>query len=327
MEKHKIVIATNYVRPEFSEAIAPYCEIIHQWKEKGRISEDVLVEWVKDAEGILAGAGSPITDRVMAAAPHLKVISVPQAGFNEVDVAAATARKIPVGCTPAVLAETVAELAFAITVCAARDLIPAHQYVLDDKWPKKGYPVPGMDLSRRTLGIIGMGSIGVSYSRRARAFGMTVIYHNRHQRHDDDIRMTQYVSLDELYARSDVILIATPLTDETHHMIDAAAFKKMKNTALVVNIGRGPVIDTDALVDALKNGEIAKAALDVVDPEPMSAQHPLAQLPNALVFPHIGSFTDRTRGDMHAQAARNLLAGLAEKPLESCANSEVNYKE
>ena len=130
---------------------------------------------------------------------------------------------------------------------------------------------------------------------------MTVIYHNRHQRHDDDIRMTQYVSLDELYARSDVILIATPLTDETHHMIDAAAFKKMKNTALVVNIGRGPVIDTDALVDALKNGEIAKAALDVVDPEPMSAQHPLAQLPNALVFPHIGSFTDRTRGDMHGR--------------------------
>ena len=327
MKKYKIVVATDYVRKEFWELIEPNCEIIHQWREKTPISEDLLCEWVSEAEGILAGHGSPITDKVLAAASHLKVVSVPQAGFNEVDLEAATARRIPVGTTPLALTETVAELAMAILLCAARDLIPAHQFVLAGKWATHSYPIFGMDLSKRTLGIIGMGNIGLSISRRARAFGMTIIYHNRHQRPDDELRMTEYVTLDDLYARSDVVLLATPLNAETHHMIDKTALKKMKKTAILVNIGRGPLVDTDALVEALQNGEIGKAALDVVEPEPMPGTHPLLKLPNALVFPHIGSLTERTRGEMFAISARNLLAGVAEKPLESCANQQVNYKE
>jgi len=327
MEKYKIVVATSYVRPEFLEAVAPYCDIIHCWTTPGPMPEELLIEWVAEADGLFVGGGSPVTERVLAAAPRLKVISLPQAGFNEVDLAAATAHHIPVGNTPGALTETVAELAFAITICAARELIPANRYVTSGEWQRSGkYLVPGMDLSRRTLGIVGMGNIGVSISRRARAFGMTVIYNNRYPRRDDDIRFTTYVSQDELLSRSDVVLISAPLTDETRHMVGREWFKKMKNTAILVNIGRGAIVCTDELVEALRHGDIAKAALDVVDPEPLPADHPLLQLSNAYVFPHIGSLTERTRGDMFALSARNLLQGLRGEPLESCANPDVNYK-
>lgn len=327
MEKYKIVIATSYVRQEFLDAVAPFCDIIHQWTGPNPMPEDILCQWVQDADGLFAGGGSPVTARVLAAAPHLQVISLPQAGYNEVDIQAATSRGIPVGHTPHVLDETVAELAFGITVCAARDLIPANRYAQSGEWARKGaYPVHGMDLSRRVMGIVGMGNIGVSISRRARAFGMTVLYHNRHQRHDDALRYTTYVPLDELLERSDVVIVAMPLTAETRHMVNASWFKKMKASAIFVNIGRGPIVCTDDLAAALKNGDIAKAALDVVEPEPLPAEHPLLQLPNALVFPHIGSFTERTRGDMFALAARNLLQGLQHESLEACANGTVNYK-
>lgn len=181
-------------------------------------------------------------------------------------------------------------------------------------------------MSRRTLGIIGMGAIGVSISRRARAFGMTVVYHNRNQRIDDKIHKTTYMELDDLLATSDVVCVMAPLTDETYHMCDEAFFKKMKNTALFVNVGRGPIVDTEALINALKTGEIDYAALDVTDPEPLPADHPLLDVENCLIVPHIGSYTDRTRYDMSILTADNIIAGVHKKPLKTCVNEEVNYK-
>ena len=325
MEKYKVVIAVNYIHPRFLEMIAPYCEIIRQWKYPEQISENLLTQWISGAEGLVAGQGSPVTAKVLAQATNLKVITLPQTGYNEVDIAAATAYGIPVGHTPGVLTETVAELAMAITLCAARDLIPAHQFVLEGKWMEGTYPVFGMDLSRRTMGILGMGAIGISLSRRARACGMTVIYHNRHPRTDDTVRCTEYVTVDELLRRSDVLVAAMPLTDETRHMIDINWFKKMKKTAIFVNIARGGVVNTSDLITALQTGQIAKAALDVSEPEPLPVDHPLLALPHALVFPHIGSLTERTRRDMAELAARNLLKGLAGNALETCVNEKVNY--
>lgn len=171
-----------------------------------------------------------------------------------------------------------------------------------------------------------MGAIGVSISRRARAFGMTVVYHNRNQRLDDKIHKTTYMELDDLLAISDVVCVMAPLTDETYHMCDEAFFKKMKNTALFVNVGRGPIVDTDALINALKTGEIDYAALDVTDPEPLPVDHPLLDVENCLIVPHIGSYTDRTRYDMSILTADNIIAGVHKKPLKTCVNEEVNYK-
>ena len=136
---------------------------------------------------------------------------------------------------------------------------------------------------------------------------------------------TTYMELDELLATSDVVCIMAPLTDETYHMCDAEFFKKMKKTALFVNVGRGAIVDTDALIDALKTGEIDYAALDVTDPEPLPANHPLLSIDNCLIVPHIGSYTDRTRYDMSMLTANNIIAGVHKKTLQTCVNEEVNY--
>ena len=209
---------------------------------------------------------------------------------------------------------------------ASRRILENANFVKDGRWAQRPSNIKGFDLSRRTLGIIGMGAIGVSISRRARAFGMTVVYHNRNQRIDDKIHKTTYMELDDLLAISDVVCVMAPLTDETYHMCDEAFFKKMKNTALFVNVGRGPIVDTDALINALKTGEIDYAALDVTDPEPLPADHPLLEVENCLIVPHIGSYTDRTRYDMSILTADNIIAGVQKKPLKTCVNEEVNYK-
>ena len=193
-------------------------------------------------------------------------------------------------------------------------------------WAQRPSNIKGKDLSRSTLGIIGLGAIGISISRRARAFGMTVIYNNRHKRADEHLYMVEYRDRDALLAESDVVLVMAPLTEETYHMFDKEAFKKMKNDALFVNVGRGKIVDTDALVWALNEGEIDYAALDVTDPEPLPADHPLLQTGKVLVVPHIGSFTDRTRRDMAMLTADNIILGLQGKPLKTCVNQEVNYK-
>ena len=239
---------------------------------------------------------------------------------------ALTARHIPYGNTPDVLTETTAELAFTLMAAASRRIYENAQFVKDGKWAERPSNIKGKDLSRMTLGIIGMGKIGVSVSRRARAFGMTVQYHNRNRRNDDSLLMTTYVSLGKLLTTSDVILVMAPLTEETYHLIDAEAFEMMKETALLVNVGRGKIVDTDALVKALETGQIDYAALDVVDPEPIGADHPLLKTGKCLVVPHIGSFTDRTRKDMAMLTAKNLIAGVHGKPLLTCVNESVNYK-
>ena len=319
-----IVVVPGLVRKDVVAYLSEHVTV-RQWTEKEKMPKEVLKEWLREADGLWSINHFTVDEDLVKDAPNLKVIAQASVGYDNIDIDALTARHIPYGNTPNVLTETTAELAFTLMAAASRRIYENAQFVKDGTWAERPSNIKGKDLSRMTLGIIGMGKIGVSVSRRARAFGMTVQYHNRNRRNDDSLLMTTYVSLGKLLTTSDVILVMAPLTEETYHLIDAEAFEMMKETALFVNVGRGKIVDTDALVHALETGQIDYAALDVVDPEPIGADHPLLKTGKCLVVPHIGSFTDRTRKEMAMLTANNLIAGVHGKPLLTCVNESVNY--
>ena len=320
-----IVVVPGLVRKDVVAYLSEHVTV-RQWTEKEKMPKELLKEWLRDADGLWSINHFAVDEELVKDAPNLKVIAQASVGYDNIDIDALTARHIPYGNTPDVLTETTAELAFTLMAAASRRIYENAQFVKEGKWVERPSNIKGKDLSRMTLGIIGMGKIGVSVSRRARAFGMTVQYHNRNRRNDDSLLMTTYVSLGKLLTTSDIILVMAPLTEETYHLIDAEAFEMMKETALFVNVGRGKIVDTDALVHALETGQIDYAALDVVDPEPIGEDHTLLKTGKCLVVPHIGSFTDRTRKEMAMLTANNLIAGVHGKPLLTCVNESVNYQ-
>lgn len=265
-----------------------------------------MVARARDAQALLCNITDAVDGALLDACPGLRVVSNYGVGVDNIDLAAARARGIPVGNTPDVLTAASADLAFALLLAAARRLPQTAQAVRDGEWgtwEPTGFL--GHDVAGTTLGIVGAGRIGEAVARRAAGFGMTVL------------RTTSRggTPLPELLERSDHVSLHVPLTPATRHLIDAAALARMKPTAILVNTARGPIVDTDALVAALHAGTIAGAALDVTDPEPLPADHPLLSAPNALVVPHIGSATVRTRARMTDIAVDNALAGLAGEPL------------
>ena len=324
--KKPLVVVPGLVRKDALAYLSEHVEI-KQWTETTPMPRETLKEWLRDADGLWSINTFTIDEDLLKDAKNLKVVAQASVGYDNIKVADLTKLGIPHGNTPDVLTETVAELAFTLVAAARRRIFENMNFVASGEWAKRPSNIKGRDLSRTTLGIIGMGNIGIAISRRARAFGMTVIYNNRHPRNDDHLYMIEYKDRDTLLAESDVVLVVTPLTPETYHMINADTFKKMKKDALFVNVGRGKIVDTDALVDALNNGEIDYAALDVTDPEPLPADHPLLKTGKVLVVPHIGSFTDRTRKDMAFLTADNLSAGVQKKKLKTCVNPEVNYED
>jgi glyoxylate reductase len=274
---------------------------------------------------------SLLTDRVDdelldAAGPQLKVVANLAVGFDNIDVPACTRRGIPVGNTPGVLTETTADLAFILMMAAARRLTEGIDYVREDRWKTWGpLLLLGVDVHGGTLGIVGFGRIGREMAKRARGFSMRILYHDvaRASVEDEEALGATFVPLDTLLAESDFVTLHVNLTPETRHLINAGALARMKSTAVLVNTSRGPVVDQAALYEALRDGAIFGAALDVTDPEPMSADDPLLTLPNCIVVPHIASATHVTRGKMARIAADNILAGLRGEPLPACVNPEV----
>jgi glyoxylate reductase len=267
-------------------------------------TRDELTAGVADAEGLLCLLTERVDADLIDAAPRLKVISNYAVGSDNIDVAAARERGIAVGVTPGVLTEATADLAFALLLAAARRLHEAAQDVRAGKWrtwEPQGWL--GADIHGATLAIVGAGRIGAAVAKRAAGFDMEVIRVGR----DGDLHAA--------LARADFVSLHVPLTEDTHHLIDAAALKAMKPTAILVNTARGGIVDQQALTRALDNGEIAGAALDVTDPEPLPADDPLLQAPNVLVVPHIGSAARSARERMADLAVDNLLAGLAGEPL------------
>jgi len=266
------------------------------------------VELAAEAAGA-HGLLTMLTDRVdtalLDACPHLRAVANYAVGYDNIDLEATRARGIAVGNTPDVLTEATADLAFALLLAAARGLPAAQASVLAGQWQTwEPAAYLGRDVHGATLGIVGMGRIGRAVAARAAGFDMEVIHTGRGG-----------VTFLALLARSDFISLHCPLTPETHHLIDEAALIEMKPTAILVNTARGPIVDPVALREALRAGEIAGAALDVTDPEPLGADDPLLTAPNLIVVPHIGSATVATRQTMAELAVDNLLAALAGDPM------------
>jgi glyoxylate reductase len=262
--------------------------------------------------------GHPIVDaKLIDRLPRLRVISNFGVGVDHIDLAAAAARGIAVGNTPGVLEGATADLAFALLLAAGRRLVEGDRYA---RGPDFLHYDPSYMLGREvhdaTLGIIGMGHIGEQVARRGRAFDMTVLYHNRHRRPAAETALgARYVSRDELLGAADYVVLTVPLTPETRHLIGRAELARMKPTAILINVARGPVVDTAALTDALVARSIYAAALDVTDPEPLPRDHPLLRLENVIITPHLGSATEQTRQRMAEMSVDNLLAGLSGRPL------------
>jgi glyoxylate reductase len=226
-----------------------------------------------------------------------------------------------------VLTETTADLAWTLLMAAARRVAEADRYVRDGRWLTWGpLTLLGPDIHGSTLGIVGFGRIGQAVARRAQGFGMRVAYHDTKRLPPavEEETGATFSPLDDLLAQADFVSLHVTLTAETRHLIDARALARMRPTAVLVNTSRGPVVDTDALVAALRDGTIWAAALDVTDPEPLPVGHPLVALDNCLVVPHIASASLPTRGKMAAMAAANLLAGVRGERLPTAVNPEVH---
>jgi glyoxylate reductase len=297
------------------------------WEDELPPPRDELLRRVAGVDGALTLLTDKVDDEFLdAAGPQLKVVSNYAVGFDNIDVAACTARGIPVGNTPGVLTETTADLAWALLMAAARRLPEADHYVRAGRWKTWGpMLLMGPDVHGATLGIIGFGRIGQAVARRARGFGMRILYHDP-RRVSPQVEAeygAEYRTLEGILPESDFVTLHVDLRPETRGLIDAERLGWMKTTAILVNTSRGPVVDSMALVDALRNGTIAAAALDVTDPEPLPADHPLVGLDNCLVVPHIASASRATRGKMAQMAAANLLAGVRGERLPTPVNPEV----
>jgi glyoxylate reductase len=247
----------------------------------------------------------------------VRVISNYGVGVDHIDLAAAAARRIPVGNTPGILDGATADMAFALLLAAGRRLVEGDRYA---RGPEFTVYDPGFMLGREvhhsTLGIVGLGRIGRQIARRARAFEMRVLYHNRRRDAVAEAELrVEYASLDDVLGRADYIVLSVPLTDATRGLINEAALRRMQPTATLINVSRGPVIDTAALTRALTEKWIYAAALDVTDPEPLPRDHPLLKLDNVIIAPHLGSATVQTRRRMAEISVANLFAGLRGEPL------------
>lgn len=286
-------------------------------------SRQQFLENIAEADAVLTMLTEKMDAEAFTVAAQLKVISNYAVGYDNISIAAANWRGIPVGNTPGVLTESTADLAFTLILAGARRIGEGIQYVQKGQW-KTWYPLqlPGYDIYGATLGIIGFGRIGQAVARRAKGFGMRIVYHGGSQEGAPELQ-AEKMALDDVLKVSDFVTLHVPLKNETRHLIGAAQLALMKPTAILVNTARGAVVDSDALVEALKKGTPAGAALDVTDPEPIPADHPLLKLPNCLIVPHIGSATYATRERMGMLAADNIIAGLRGEHLPNCVNPEV----
>jgi glyoxylate/hydroxypyruvate/2-ketogluconate reductase len=306
--------AITLTRPIFPDQIAALQNqsTLTLGGKQAAYTPDELIELLKHASGAITTLREPITAAVLDACPQLKVISNIAVGYNNIDVAACTARGIVVTNTPDVLTQTTADFAWALLMAAARRLPEAERYLRDGKWQHWTLnQLAGKDVHGATLGIVGMGRIGGAIAARAAGFGMKVIYHNR--RPSADAGNATLCSLDDLLAQADFVVLVVPYTAQTHHFMDAARIAQMKPDAVLVNIARGGVVDDAALIAAMKQGHLHSAGLDVFEGEP--ALNPdFLTLPNVVLTPHIASSSEATRRAMAQLAINNCLAVLAGNP-------------
>ena len=311
--------------PEDALRIVRAAAEIEVWPDPGPPPRDVLIQKAADLNGLYCLLTDRIDTELLDRAPELRVISQMAVGVDNIDVSACTKRRIPVGNTPGVLTETTADLAFALILAAARRLVEADRFTRSGEWTTwSPMLLTGPDVHHATLGIIGMGRIGREVAKRARGFDMRVLYHYRRPYPESTGELgAEYASLNDLLEQSDFVSLHVPLTPETRHLIGREQLRRMKRTAILINTARGPVVDEAALYEALKEGIIAGAGLDVFEIEPLALTSPLLKLDNVVALPHIGSASVATRTKMAVLAAENLAAGLRGERLPYAVNPEV----
>ena len=297
---------------------------VEENKENKVLSKSELIEKLQDKDISLSLLTDKIDQEVFDGCPNLKMVSNYAVGYNNIDIKAATAKNIPVGNTPGVLTDATADMAFALLIGAARLLLPADKFTREGKFTKwEPLAFLGQELKGKTLGIIGAGRIGSAMAQRGHfGFDMEILYTNRSENEKLNNEMNaKQVSLEKLLEKSDFVSIHVPLTEETKHLIGEKELQTMKKSAILINTARGPIVDEGALANALKNGEIFSAGLDVYEEEPTI--HPtLLKLDNVILAPHIASATIHTREEMARLAAENIVAFTKGEKAPSIVNLE-----
>ncbi|MHA7647769.1 2-hydroxyacid dehydrogenase [Nitrosopumilus sp. S4] len=286
------------------------------------ISKAKLCFKIKDIDGLICFPYDKIDREIIDLAKNLKVISTYSVGFDHIDWSYAKKKKIRVGYTPKVLTDATADLAFALLIDLLRRVSEGDRIIREGRWREiyGAYDYVGVDLQGKTLGILGLGRIGSTLAKRAKAFGINVIYHNRNKisKSKEKSLGVKYVSFEKLISQSDIISIHVPHTSETEHMFNLKIFRKMKKSSFIINTSRGKVISEKDLVMALKKKIIAGAGIDVFESEPIGKNHPLTKLDNVILAPHIGSSTKETRAKMAEITVKNLNLGInGKKPIYS----------
>lgn len=299
---------------------------VQMWdSEENPVPRDILLNEAKKADALLTMLSDKIDKELFNIATNLKVVANLAVGFDNIDVEEATKRRIVVCNTPDILTDTTADLAFSLLLMTGRRLVEAVDVVREGKWKSwSPYFLAGTDVHHKTLGIVGMGNIGEAVAKRALGFDMRVLYHNRSRKLETEEKLgVKYATFDELVKQSDYVLVLTPLTPETKGMFTKEVFKRMKKSAFFINVARGPVAVEADLIEALKEGEIAGAGLDVFDKEPISPNHPLLQLNNVVALPHIGSASVETRTAMMELCCDNIEAVLKNEVPKTPVNREL----
>lgn len=302
---------------------------IEIWTKRQPPPYSVLLDKVQEIDGLLCLLTDSIDRELIETSKSLKVISQMAVGYDNIDIATATAKHIPVGNTPGVLTNATADLTWALLMAIARRIVEAERFVKAGEWQTwEPTLLLGADLQGANLGIIGLGRIGQAVARRAKGFDMKILYYSR-QRKTKELEASigvEYAELDTLLSESDFISLHTSLSPATEHLISDREFQLMKSSAILINTARGAIINQQALYQALITNQIAGAALDVTDPEPIPMDSPLLKLNNIIITPHIGSASYQTRAKMAQMAVDNLITGLQGKRLPHCVNQEVYQK-
>ena len=328
MAKPKVFVARKMAQ-EALDMIADATEM-ELWEDELPPPRDVLLNKVKDIDGLLSLLTDKVDAELMDAAPRLKIVSNMAVGFDNINVPEATKHGILVGNTPGVLTETTADFAWALIMATGRRVAEGDRWTRSGKWKTWGPMILlGYDIHHAALGIVGCGRIGLEIAKRAKGFDMKILYYDTVRRKPEEEKKydLEYVSkLHDLLSRADFVTVHVPLMAETRHLISTAEFAAMKPTAVFVNSSRGPVVDQKALYEALKSGQIFAAGLDVTEVEPIPMDDPLLTLDNITIAPHIASASVATRTKMATMAAANLIAGLKGEMPPNCVNPEVLKK-
>ncbi len=293
---------------------------INMWPhEEKAVPREVLLTEIKKADGLLTMLSDKIDSELLDEAYSVKVIANLAVGYDNIDVEAAKQKGITVCNTPDVLTDSTADLAFSLILATARRIVESANYVKEGKWNSWGpLLLAGADVHHKTIGIVGMGRIGEAVARRAKGFDMKILYHNRNRKPDAEISLgAGFREFHELLKQSDFVVSLAPLTSETKGMFNEEAFQSMKNSSIFINAGRGATVDESALIEALRNQEIAGAGLDVFQQEPIEVDHPLLSMKQVVALPHIGSASVETRMKMAELACRNITNILDGKGAET----------